>query len=376
MVSRRQWLIACGVASVVLVGAVVLRARDDGSLPRSPTCGAVERPPLRLRSVPPSPPSSLPPSSPSGAEDEAVPADPAFRPGGAQPVYCADFADPFVLGRDVLLGSRLFAYATGTADAKVPVLSSATGLRSDALGDALAELPAWSEPGGVWAPSVLARGDDLVLYYTTTDRASGRQCISVASGRDPEGPFVDGSAAPLLCPQDLGGAIDPSAFVGVDGRAHLLWKNDGNCCGVPTRLWSSPLSADGLAIAGQPTELLRPSQAWEGSVVEAPAMVEHRGGHYLFYSANAWDTGAYAIGYATCAGPVGPCEKPLDGPWLASSDDAVGPGGQELFQDGSGRLRIVFHAWAREAVGYERGGFRSLFSAGVDFVGDAPVTVD
>ena len=249
-------------------------------------------------------------------------------------------------------------------------------LRSEQVVDALPELPGWTEPGGVWAPGVLQRGASFVLYYTTTDTASGRQCISRATAGKPEGPYEDLSSTPMICPVELGGAIDPSPFVGSDGRVFLLWKNDGNCCGVPSRIFAQQLRDDGLEPTGPAVELLAATRSWEAGLVEAPSMVEHEDTWFLFYSANKWDTAAYAIGYATCVGPTGPCTKPLEGPWLAASDRAVGPGGQELYLDDGGAHRMVFHAWEPDAVGYAAGGFRRLYTVGVRFVGGRAVTGD
>jgi len=360
------------VATVVLSAAVVAGCGSD-ELQTSPTCDeAAELPEgARLRSVLPDGEAPAPPSEAAVPQGEV---DTAFRPEGAEAVYCEDFADPFVLSVDQAIGHQLFAFGTQNAAAQVPVLHSTSILGREEVSGALPLLPAWSAPGGVWAPAVLAVGGQHVLYYATTDAASGRQCISVATSDEPEGPFTDASSGPLVCPLELGGAIDPSPFTDRDGTTHLLWKNDGNCCDIPTRIFSQPLSPDGLQLAGPAQELLRSDQPWEGSVIEAPAMLEQDGTYLLFYSANAWNTAAYAIGYASCAGPRGPCDKPLDGPWLASSEAAAGPGGMEVFRDGDGDLRAIFHAWVG-AVGYEAGGVRQLFTIGIDLVDGRPVTV-
>ena len=355
-----------------VAGLFLLLDRGSGELRRSPTCDDVEPERTRLRSVLPPGAPEAPPETPAQDQEEVVA---AFRPADAQTVYCKDLADPYVHGVDRVIGRRLFVYGTQTADANLPVLTSGSGLRSEELGDALPQLPAWSTPGGVWAPGVHLTGGRHVLYYTTTDAASGLQCISVATADDPSGPFVDRSTQPLVCPVDLGGAIDPSPFVDTDGTAYLLWKNDGNCCGVPTRIFSQALSDDGLTLTGPPVELLASDQPWEGAVIEAPAMVEHEGSYYLFYSGNAWNTADYAIGYATCAAVQSPCDKPLDRPWLASSEGVAGPGGLELFRTGDDELRAVFHGWAGP-VGYDDGGVRSLFTVGVGFVAGSPVTAE
>lgn len=369
----RRGLLALAVVAIVAVVVVVVDARRSGRLEPSPTCEDVEPGGTRFRS--PLPPGTEP-AEPAPPGEDSPGVDPAFRPADAEPVYCEDFADPFVLSTGAAVGTRIFAYATNTSDSVLPVLSTGSLLRSEEIDDALAELPSWSEPGAVWAPSVLERDDGgLVLYYTTTHRESGLQCISRAVADDPLGPFVDRSTGPIVCPADLGGAIDPSPFVTDDGTAYLLWKNDGNCCDILTRIWIQRLSDDREEVTGEPSELIAADQRWEGGVVEGPSMVEHDGRFHLFYSANAWDTAAYAIGHARCEAPAGPCTKSGTTPWLASSEGVQGPGGQELFDSGGDELQMVFHAWPGE-VGYDAGGFRSLFTTGIDFVDGDPVVVE
>jgi hypothetical protein len=68
---------------------------------------------------------------------------------------------------------------------------------------------------------------------------------------------------------------------------------------------------------------------------------------------------------------MGPCTKSA-GPWLASTEKAEGPGGQEAFADEQGRLALVLHAWVRGKVGYPNGA-RNLFVLRLDFVNGVPV---
>ena len=302
-----------------------------------------------------------------------APEQPAAGQRSFEPVYCLDLADPYVLSVKRIISRRLYVFGTSIPLAHIPVLIPKGIVRAERIDDALPKPATWAKNTGGWAPSVLERDGSFVLYYTTTDAVSGRQCISLAVSTDPEGPYLDASAAPLVCPLDLGGAIDPSPFVDGDGKAYRYWKNDGNCCRHPTRVWVQPLADDGRSLTGAPAELLRADQPWEGGVVEAPSMLGIDGAYFLFYSANAWNTPAYGIGYATCAGPTGPCTKPLDHPWLGSSPQAAGPGGQEFFIDGRGRTRMVFHAWIDGKVGYANGGHRSLFTTGIGVVDGKPV---
>jgi hypothetical protein len=77
----------------------------------------------------------------------------------------------------------------------------------------------------------------------------------------------------------------------------------------------------------------------------------------------------------TCSHPLGPCSKvTTSGPWMASHDQAVGPGGPTFFEDAAGGLHIGYHAWSPGKVGYEAGGVRSLWIDRLTFVNGQPVT--
>jgi beta-xylosidase len=283
------------------------------------------------------------------------------------PIYDGDFADPFVL----VDGDTFYAYATNTTDANLPVLRVRNSPLAEYHGDAFPELPGWSEPGFVWAPAVVRIDDSFVLYYTTRVRGTEMQCISRAVADGPLGPFVDESEAPMICQEDLGGSIDPSVVTDADGVRWLLFKNDGNCCGMPTSIWSQRLSADGLAVQGHPHELLAADAAWEGELVEGPSMIRDGDTYLLFYSGNDWSSEHYGIGWARCTSPAGPCEKGTGtGPWMASTTFARGPGGQEFFE-AVGETWMVYHGWAKGEAG-RSGAQRRLYLDIVETDGDAP----
>ena len=198
-------------------------------------------------------------------------ADPSFVP-----VFNEDFADPFVL----LHGSEFIAYSTNNGP-NVPIATSrdlihwsfATDPASGKRRDALPQLGSWAKTGFTWAPEVLQLGNRYLLYYTASDRRKNMQCIGVAEAIDPLGPFVDRRADPIVCQTALGGSIDADAFGDADGKLYLYFKNDGNRVGQHSAIWGQPLSADGLAVTGQPVELIRDDKAWEQKLVEAPTMV-------------------------------------------------------------------------------------------------------
>jgi hypothetical protein len=286
------------------------------------------------------------------------------------PIFNGDFADPFALKTS----QALYFFASDTSgsryapSAHIPEieLTQSSAFHGYYLGDALPQLPKWTVSGFQWAPSVWARpGGTYVMYYSTpathpidcVAKPSGvgcvrtakgptsAMCISAATSSNPAGPYVDDSSSAFVCPASQGGAIDPSIFIAHDGTPWLLWKTDGDCCGLPTIIYSQQLAPDGLGTVGPPHRLIGASQPWEGGLVEGPAMLESSGIFWLFYSANQWGTDHYGIGIARCSSVTGPCTKPLTHAWLSSSGGSQtdpGPGGEEFFQAG-GLVWMVHH---------------------------------
>ena len=80
-------------------------------------------------------------------------------------------------------------------------------------------------------------------------------------------------------------------------------------------------------------------------------MWNDHGQYFLFYSGNNWETASYAEGVARCAGPSGPCSKPLPGPILGTEAQFAGPGGATVFTTPQGQPFIDFHGWQPDAVG-------------------------
>jgi len=291
-------------------------------------------------------------------------------PAVTAPVYDADAPDPDV----ILVGSTYYAYTTGSDLENIPVLTSTDLQHWTALGDALPTLPSWSEPGLTWSPGVVFLGGQYVMYYATVVAASGEECISIATSAGPAGPFTDTSTAPFICQSSLGGSIDPQPFVDTDTMPYLYWKSNGGQSTQPAVIWAALLAPDGLTLATSPTEVLTQDQPWE-STVEAPDMVDASGSYVLFYSGGEWNSAGYGVGYALCAGPFGPCRKPLSAPILHSDSARLGPGGESLFQDPSGNWWMAYHAWDGPAsdYSYAEGEFRSLWIAPVTFSDGTPV---
>jgi beta-xylosidase len=287
------------------------------------------------------------------------------------PVDQRDAPDPFVLAD----GDRYVLYSTQVGFHNVPVAASQDLRKWSEPGDALPVLPTWAGWGRTWAPGAMPFGDGYVLYFTSYHQRSGRQCIGVAASPTADGPFTSSAAEPLVCQTHLGGSIDPYPFRQPDGTPFLLWKADGNAIGQSSTLFAQGLSADGLALVGEPAALITSGAAWEQPLIENPAMVVADQSFVLLYSGGWWESDGYAIGYATCDTPLGPCTKAsVAGPLLASGGDEAGPGGACVVTGPAGDQWLAYHAWTAGAVGYtQSGGVRSLRFAALTWRGAEPV---
>lgn len=303
-------------------------------------------------------------------------AAPAARSATQGPVINSNFPDPDI----IKVGNVYHAYATNSGGKNVQHAVSTDLQHWTAQPDAAPTLGAWVDeqcsfaPGGatdhcVWAPEVDAVNGHYVLYYAARDRASQRQCIGVSTSAAPGGPFVPAGSQPLVCPVSSGGAIDPSMYV-ENGQRYLLWKADGNCCGLPAVINIQPLSDDGLTLTGDPTELIRNDQPFEGAVVEAPTLIKRNGTYYLFYSANNFAGGAYRTGYATATSLDGPYTK--HGELMSTElfrDQIVGPGGETITTAPDGSTAIAFHGWDPTYT------YRAMYVRELDFGPDGALHV-
>ncbi len=257
-----------------------------------------------------------------------------------------DFPDPDV----ILVGQTYHAYATNSAGVNVQSATS-TDLRhwSVSTTDVLPQLPGWALPGKTWAPDVSeVSPGHFVLYFAAASADPPLQCIGVATSGSADGPFVAAGDRPLVCQKEEGGAIDPASFVDEDGKRYLVWKNDGNCCGLDTWLQLAEVTPDGQTISGPITKLIKQTEAWEGNLVEAPTLIRRGGKYVLFYSANDYSGGKYAVGYATAPSITGPYTK-HEGPIFStelSHDRFLGPGGQDVVLVPGGADQLVFHSWS------------------------------
>jgi len=296
----------------------------------------------------------------------------------------------------VRLGNTYYAFSTGDGFDNIPAMTTTdlsswpqTLLFNPHVTDALpcqagsvqggnCQISAWATRapgnGAPWAPSMIEVGSEYFLFYAAWYPAVAHYCVGVAESFDPFGAYVDHSAGPVVCQPSLGGSIDPDVYQDGDGNYYLAWKNnDGFGSTSPATLWASAVTfnLDGAQLTGSTTALLTQNRSWE-STIEQPTMTELGGRWLLFFSGGPWATSSYAIAYADCQGPVGPCADPNTMPIFGSAGDVAGPGAPSIFTDTAGTLWMAYDAWTAGNVGYPDGS-RSLRMDPLCMVSGTPV---
>lgn len=301
----------------------------------------------------------------------AFPGAPYFAPG--QP-YAQNFPDPSVVW-DAATG-RYYAFGTTTGGVYVPAMWSSdlvtwtaapdhgsangNGQRHDALPVPDTSGIARRNPSDpltyeLWAPGVAKVGSTWVMFYTLlVNAASGKRCLWYATSATPLGPYSNPTY--FHCSGDPQGSIDPQPFVDDDGRAYLVWKDEGLVDHYGQRTWAQRIvvgapgpSAVSFAPGSSPALLIESDNTWEAYVAESPSLVRHHGELYLFYSGGYWASDDYATGVAACRGLTGSgplCDKHPANPILTRKQpDKKAIGGPTVFEDASGQLRVAFHWW-------------------------------
>ena len=277
-------------------------------------------------------------TAPTALDATAPPADRAALAPGTEVPAGIDQSDPFL----TVAGGRYVLVTSGGAapdPVNVPLSTSTDFTHWSPPVDALPVLPPWAAPGFTWAPDLHRFGSTYALYFTAqvANHTPQTQCVGSAFASSPTGPFT-AAPTPFVCQLDQGGTIDPRVFVDDADAPWLLFKSDQNIGGspTPTLMWSQRLSADGTQLLGSPTPLMAPDRPWQGTIVEAPDMVEVDGAYWVVYSANWYNSPDYAVGAARCAGPAGPCADLGPTPLLATNFQGEGPGEASVFRDPTG----------------------------------------
>ena len=282
---------------------------------------------------------------------QAMPEASAQSDPWAEPVARFDFPDPDL----VIDGSGTwFAFATGGGwftsgpSINIPLATSDDrGATWTLVGEALPEVGTWASHFLTWAPALINVDGSWVMYYAAPDAATGLHCIGRATSATLFGPFVDAHPAPIVCQPELGGSIDPEPFRDAGGALRLMWKNDGNAIAAASFIWTQPLTADGMGLAGSPTRLLGVTLSWEEPIIEHPSAIVADDALWVLYSAGRgyWDS-RYSTGVARCELPVGPCSRaPTPLIEAESSNDLIGPGGAHAASEPTGSRWMLHHGW-------------------------------
>ena len=270
-------------------------------------------------------------------------------------VWEQPLADPSV----VVDGARWFAAGTGWRGAT----SSSTQEHGGWLAGPplLDSRPRWARNGDVWAPELVrAPGGGWLAYYSV--HVAGLhgvedRCIGVATSPDLATPFTPLHSQPLACPEGAAtapgsdvvrlddglprrGVIDPSSYVGPDGRRFLLYRTQG----TPSSIRMVRLTSSGLRAAGPSRELLR-----DPGVIENPEMVDVDGWHHLLLSRGDYGR----CGYRT----VWRRSTSVRRGWQAATETVLldqqttgicGPGGADHLDLSPHRLYL--HGWVCDGV--------------------------
>jgi hypothetical protein len=191
------------------------------------------------------------------------------------------------------------------------------------------------------------------MYYTARANSTQSLRIGVAVSDKPEGPFEDVYDKPLV---DFGfAAIDANVFMDDDAKYYLYFSRDCSENFVNGRneshIYGIEMNEDMISLKGEPVKLLEPDNEWEflsgdWRWNEGAFSFKRNDTYYIMYSANYFDSRAYAVGYATSKTPLGGFIKSKDNPVLTAytyDDNKVsGTGHNNGFQTEDG-MYTVYH---------------------------------
>jgi Glycosyl hydrolases family 43 len=274
-----------------------------------------------------------------------LPATPAFADNAGDPDVIFSDGNYYAFTTGTVLGNHLQALVDTSGD-------PTTGWRSytgTSFGStALPNPPAWQQIDTQSSPGVAFIGTHWVLWYDASIAGhsvdSGFSCLAVATASNltPTHPvFTDTSAGSPWCP--AGGVLDPSPFIDpVSKVPYLVWKSNDGSSAAASQVWGVRLTADGTGFIGSPTVLMTVTPGEQ--TTDNPQLVISGGAYSLLFSGGNFENSSYNEQFASCAGPLGPCQNPA-GPFLTTFGGAFGPGGGAVFQDAAGHQWLAFAAW-------------------------------
>ncbi len=216
------------------------------------------------------------------------------------------------------------------------------------IGDVFPAPPAWADPNSnLWAAAVKYFNNQYYCYYvapSTLPLGSGAS-IGVATAPSPAGPWTD-SGQPLI-PPSARATIDPDVVQDNSGQRYISFGSFYGGISI------EKLSADGLTADASSIQQIAIDNRYEGG-----SFYTHNGYFYLFVSASNCCNGpltGYTVFVGRATSPLGPF---VDQNGISLSDFAtggsmviaangnrwVGPGGNVVFDDDSGKSYMLYHA--------------------------------
>lgn len=196
----------------------------------------------------------------------------------------------------------------------------------------------WAE-SRAWAPAIAKKRDRYYFYF------SAAQCIGVAVGDSPVGPFKDALGKPLVARAAWKGcqSIDPMVFVDEDSSAYLFF-GQGRCMAVK-------LNDDMISFDASQVRDITPEGYNEG-----PFVFKRNGIHYLSWSEFDTRDPRYSVAYATADSPLGPYRKAAGNPILKQSGEVKGAGHHSILKVPGGDVwRVAYHRFrVPDGDGYRR----------------------
>ncbi len=253
--------------------------------------------------------------------------------------------------------------------------------------DAFVRLPPWigNVNTNLWAPAVKYFNNRYYLYYVAPTTVAGGSAIGVATSNSPAGPWTDSGKA-VVPPEPnpyngsfLRAVIDPDVITDDTGQRYIAYGTFNG--GISVR----KLSADGLTSDASSEQQIAIDNMYEGA-----SYWKHDGYYYLFLSTSSCCDGplsGYSVTVGRSTSPAGPffdengvaLETFAPGGFIsnaANGDTWVGPGGNVVFDDDTGKDYMLYHAVDRFSpyfAGYPGLTRRPVLMDPIDWVNGWPV---
>jgi beta-xylosidase len=194
----------------------------------------------------------------------------------SNPVIPGEFPDPSI----IRVGETYYSAGTSFDFApNYPIYQSDDLVNWKRIASVFSVPPAWSSDD-FWAPELFYKDGIFYVYYTTKRKDTRIACIGVATTRDISKGFSDHGIIIEWGEE----AIDAFVFQDEEGKLYITWKAYGLTPGRDVEILASPLSEDGLKLAGDYFCLTDRARGWEGEAGEGQCLVKHNQYYYLFYS--------------------------------------------------------------------------------------------